>query len=99
MSPFNYADQIKTPLLLIHGQDDDNSGTFPIQSERLYAAIKGLGGNARLVMLPNEAHHYRARESIMQMLAESNDWLEQWLGAPAAPKPTSKKGRVAAAAP
>lgn len=99
MSPFNYADHIKTPLLLIHGQDDDNSGTFPIQSERLYAAIKGLGGNARLVMLPNEAHHYRARESIMQMLAESNDWLEQWLGAPAARKSTSKKGQVAAAAP
>ena len=94
MSPFNFADRIKAPLLMIHGQDDDNSGTFPIQSERLYAAIKGLGGNARLVMLPNEAHRYRARESIMQMLAESNDWLAQYLGAPA----SGKKGKAAGAA-
>jgi len=93
MSPFNFADRIKAPLLMIHGEDDDNSGTFPIQSERLYAAIKGLGGNARLVLLPNEAHRYRARESIMQMLAESNDWLVQWLGPPG----VAKKGKGVAA--
>lgn len=83
MSPFNYADHIKDALLLIHGEQDNNSGTFPIQSERLYAAVKGLGGTARLVLLPNEAHAYRARESIMQMLAESNDWLERYLKQPA----------------
>ncbi len=79
MSPFNYADQIKDALLMIHGEQDNNSGTFPIQSERLYAAIKGLGGTARLVILPNEAHAYRARESIMQVLAETNAWLEQYV--------------------
>ncbi|HEY2622202.1 MAG TPA: prolyl oligopeptidase family serine peptidase, partial [Dyella sp.] len=79
MSPFNYAGQIKDALLMIHGEQDNNSGTFPIQSERLYAAIKGLGGTARLVILPNEAHAYRARESIMQMLAETNAWLEQYV--------------------
>ncbi|NUO75281.1 MAG: prolyl oligopeptidase family serine peptidase [Lysobacter sp.] len=79
MSPFNFADKIKDPILLIHGEQDNNSGTFPIQSERMYAAIKGLGGNARLVMLPNESHGYRARESILHMLAESNDWLERYV--------------------
>jgi dipeptidyl aminopeptidase/acylaminoacyl peptidase len=79
MSPFNHADQIKDALLMIHGEQDNNSGTFPIQSERMYAAMKGLGGTARLVMLPNEAHAYRARESILQMLAESNRWLEQYV--------------------
>lgn len=79
MSPFDYADQIKDALLLIHGENDNNSGTFPIQSERMFAAVKGLGGTARLVMLPNEAHGYRARESVMQMLAETNRWLEQYL--------------------
>jgi dipeptidyl aminopeptidase/acylaminoacyl peptidase len=79
MSPFNYAENIKDALLLIHGEQDNNSGTFPIQSERLFAAIKGLGGTSRLVMLPNEAHAYRARESIMQMLAESNAWLERYV--------------------
>ena len=88
MSPFNYADHIKDALLLIHGEQDNNSGTFPMQSERLYAAIKGLGGTARLVLLPNEAHAYRARESIMQMLAESNAWLERYVkqAQPPAPK-------------
>lgn len=77
MSPFNHADKIKAPLLLIHGEQDNNSGTFPVQSERMYAAVAGLGGSVRLVMLPNESHGYRARESIYHMLAESNDWLEQ----------------------
>jgi len=79
MSPFNYADKIKDPLLLIHGEQDNNSGTFPIQSERLFAAMKGLGGKARLVMLPNESHGYRARESILHMLAETNRWLELYV--------------------
>ena len=82
MSPFNYAGDIKDPILFIHGQDDDNSGTFPVQSERMFAAVRGLGGTARLVMLPNEAHHYRSRESIMTMLAETEGWLERWLGEP-----------------
>lgn len=79
MSPFNYADRIKDPLLLIHGEQDNNSGTFPIQSERLFAAIKGLGGTARLVMLPNESHGYRARESVLQMLAETDRWLARYV--------------------
>lgn len=83
MSPFNYAGDIKDPILFIHGVDDNNSGTFPMQSERMFAAVKGLGGTARLVMLPNESHAYRARESIMTMLAESERWLEQTIGAPA----------------
>jgi dipeptidyl aminopeptidase/acylaminoacyl peptidase len=80
MSPFNYAQQIKDPILFIHGDQDNNSGTFPIQSERMFAAVKGLGGNARLVMLPNESHGYRARESILHMLAETEGWLEQHVG-------------------
>ena len=77
MSPFNHADRIKDPLLMIHGEEDNNSGTFPIQSERMYAAVKGLGGTARLVMLPKESHSYRARESILHMLAETDAWLDE----------------------
>ena len=80
MSPFTYANAIKDPLLLIHGMADDNTGTFPIQSERLYAAIQGNGGTARLVMLPYEAHGYLGRESIETVLAEMVDWLNRWLG-------------------
>lgn len=91
MSPFNYADHIKDALLMIHGEQDNNSGTFPIQSERMYAAIKGLGGTARLVLLPNEAHAYRARESIMQMLAEMNNWLDVYV------KQAKPAGKAAAA--
>jgi dipeptidyl aminopeptidase/acylaminoacyl peptidase len=79
MSPFRYADKINEPLLLIHGIDDDNPGTFPIQSERLYQAIKGLGGTVRLVMLPYEAHGYRARESVMHMLWEMDAWLDKYV--------------------
>ncbi|MDL2358289.1 MAG: prolyl oligopeptidase family serine peptidase [Pseudomonadota bacterium] len=79
MSPFNNADKIKDALLMIHGEQDNNPGTFPIQSERMFQAIKGLGGTARLVMLPNESHAYRARESIMQMLYETNSWLDKYV--------------------
>ena len=79
MSPFNYADTIKDALLMIHGEQDNNPGTFPVQSERLFQAIKGLGGTARLVMLPNESHAYRARESISQMLYETNAWMEKYV--------------------
>ena len=79
MSPFNFADNIKDALLMIHGEQDNNPGTFPLQSERLFQAIKGLGGTARLVMLPHESHSYRARESISQMLYETNLWMEKYV--------------------
>ena len=79
MSPFNNAEKIKDALLLIHGEQDNNPGTFPVQSERMFQAVKGLGGTARLVMLPNESHGYRARESIMTMLAETNAWLDKYV--------------------
>ena len=79
MAPFNYADKLKDPILFIHGTDDDNQGTFPIQSERMYAAVKGNGGTARLVMLPGERHGYAARESIGQTLAEMTSWLDRFV--------------------
>ena len=76
MSPFMHADKINEPLLMTHGEADNNSGTFPIQSKRLFAAVKGMGGTARLVMLPHESHGYRAKESIMHMFWEMNRFLE-----------------------
>ncbi len=79
MSPFNYADKIKTPLLLIHGEADNNSGTFPIQSERFYNALKGHGATTRYVVLPAESHGYGAKESIMHMLWEMDQWLEKYV--------------------
>ncbi|HEY9104631.1 alpha/beta hydrolase family protein [Chitinimonas sp.] len=79
MAPFNYAEQIKDPLLMIHGEMDNNPGTFPVQSERMYQALQGLGATTRLVMLPNESHAYRARESILHMLWEQDQWLETYV--------------------
>ena len=79
MSPFVSADSITEPILMTHGEADNNSGTYPIQSERLFAAIKGLGGTARLVMLPNEAHGYVGRESVLHTLAEMIDWFDRYV--------------------
>jgi len=79
MSPFFHADEVDEPILLIHGEADNNSGTFPMQSERFYAALKGHGATARLVMLPYESHGYRARESILHMLWETDRWLETYV--------------------
>jgi dipeptidyl aminopeptidase/acylaminoacyl peptidase len=79
MSPFMYADKIKTPMLLIHGEADDNDGTFPIQSDRMYQAIRGNGGVARLVFLPFEAHGYRGKETIEHVLWEKMTWLDKYV--------------------
>ena len=87
MSPFMHADDVDEPLLLIHGEADPNSGTFPMQSERFYSALKGLGGTVRLVMLPHESHGYRARESILHMLWETERWLDTWVAHPPEPGP------------
>ncbi|MRR10727.1 S9 family peptidase, partial [bacterium] len=76
MSPFSHADKIKKPLLLIHGEADNNPGTFPMQSERFFSALKGHGATVRLIMLPHESHGYRARESLLHMAAEMTDWLQ-----------------------
>jgi dipeptidyl aminopeptidase/acylaminoacyl peptidase len=84
MSPFMYADKIKTPMLLIHGEADDNDGTFPMQSDRMYQAIRGNGGVARLVFLPFEAHGYRGKETIEHVLWEKMTWLDKYVKNPGA---------------
>jgi dipeptidyl aminopeptidase/acylaminoacyl peptidase len=79
MSPFSYADKIKTPILLFHGEADNNTGTFPIQSERFYSALKGEGATVRFVLLPLEAHGYQGRESVLHMLWEMENWLDKYV--------------------
>ena len=85
MSPFNNAHKIKDPILLVHGMADDNTGTYPVQSERMYAALKGNGATVRYVQLPSEPHGYRARESVGHTVAEMTAWLDRYV------KPKAKK--------
>jgi len=88
LSPFNYADKLKEPLLLMHGDSDNNPGTFPIQTQRLYQALAGNGGNVRYVVLPFESHGYVARESVGHTLREMSDWMKRQTRDPrAAPAP------------
>jgi dipeptidyl aminopeptidase/acylaminoacyl peptidase len=91
VSPLRYANQISAPILLVHGADDANSGTYPVQSERLFQAIAGNGGIARLVILPLESHGYVARESVLHVLAEQFGWLDRWLG-PGTSRPAEAAG-------
>lgn len=77
VSPFMFAHKINEPILLIHGEADNNTGTFPIQSERMYQAIRGNGGTVRLVTLPLESHGYAARESIEHTLHEMLSWFDK----------------------
>jgi dipeptidyl aminopeptidase/acylaminoacyl peptidase len=88
MSPFNFAHKVNEPILLIHGEADDNSGTFPIQSERFYMALKGHGAIVRYVTLPHEAHGYAARESVLHTVAEMLNWANEW-AKNAKPRPTT----------
>lgn len=85
LSPFLYANQIKEPLLLTHGEADNNSGTFPIQTERLYQALAGNGGTVRYLSLPYESHGYTARESVGHVQWEMSQWLRTHLGDPRQP--------------
>jgi dipeptidyl aminopeptidase/acylaminoacyl peptidase len=89
MSPFTAAQRINEPLLLIHGEADDNSGTFPIQSDRMYHAVKGLGGTVQLVTYPFEAHGYASRETILDCVARMIDWFDRYV------KPETARQRAA----
>jgi dipeptidyl aminopeptidase/acylaminoacyl peptidase len=79
LSPFTYANRIKDPLLLIHGQADNNPGTYTVQSERFFQALQATGATARLVLLPHESHGYRSRESVLHVLAEMFDWADKYV--------------------
>ncbi len=100
VSPFAHAHKINEPILLIHGEADNNTGTFPIQSERMFQAIQGNGGTARLVMLPHESHGYRARESVGHVVAEMLEWADRYVrdrpvsaGSSASAPPAGRAGR------
>jgi dipeptidyl aminopeptidase/acylaminoacyl peptidase len=101
VSPFAHAHKINEPILLIHGEADNNTGTFPVQSERLFDAIQGNGGTARLVMLPHESHGYRARESVLHVTAEMLEWADRHVKnhreSPVTPPPDGHGGRNASA--
>jgi dipeptidyl aminopeptidase/acylaminoacyl peptidase len=90
VSTFFYADKLKTPLLIVHGADDANPGTTPLQASKLYEAIRGNGGTTRLVMLPHEPHWYTARESNEQLIYEMLRWFDAYVknAPPRAPLPT-----------
>ena len=90
MSPFHAADKIREPILFIHGEADNNAGTFPVQSERMYQAVRGNGGTARLVLLPHESHGYQARESVEHVLAETADWFDRHVKS-APPRPSEAR--------
>ncbi len=79
MSPFMNADKMKTPLLLTHGESDNNSGTHTMQSERYFQALKSFGAPVRLVILPKESHGYAAKQNILHLLWEQDQWLEKYV--------------------
>ena len=87
MSPFNHANKIKSPILLVHGAVDNNPGTFPIQSERFYNALKGHGATTRYIQLPHESHGYRGRENVLHLLWETEKWLDTYV------KPAARDGK------
>ena len=92
VSPFFFADKIKLPVLIMHGADDANPGTTPLQAIKLYEAIRGTGGTARLVMLPHEPHWYSAVESNQQLVAEMIRWFDKYVKK----APTRAKGSIGA---
>ena len=79
MSPFNYADKLNGALLLIHGGNDENTGTYTIQSERYYQALRGHGKYVRYVELPFDGHRFFIRENILHYLYETNIWLSKYV--------------------
>ena len=99
MSPFSFADKLKAPILLIHGEADNNNGTFPIQSERFYSALKGQGATVRFVLLPLESHGYQGRESVLHMFWDMNNWLNTYVKNAPATAASSSAGSTAPSRP
>ncbi|KAM3433445.1 hypothetical protein MY4824_005958 [Beauveria thailandica] len=89
-STFFFADKLEHPILIIHGADDANPGTAPMQSSNFYSAVRGNGGTAKLVLLPHEPHHYQARESHEHVIHEMLAWFDKYLKYPAETQPESK---------
>jgi dipeptidyl aminopeptidase/acylaminoacyl peptidase len=94
MSPFMSADKIKTPILLVHGELDNNTGTYPIQSERMFNAIKGHGGTVKFLLLPYESHGYAAKENILHLLYEQYAWVEKYVKNADKNTPTGEKQKA-----
>lgn len=82
LSPVMHADKLKEPLLLIHGEEDQNPGTVSLQSKKLFECLRGTGGTARLVMLPHEGHGYLARESVEHVIYEMLEWFDKYVKNP-----------------
>ncbi len=93
MSPFFHAEKVNEPILLTHGEIDNNSGTFPIQSERFYQALKGHGATVRYVTMPHESHGYAARESVLHIVAEMLNWCNAHLRSGVSPASAAGAGR------
>ncbi len=93
MSPFFHAEKVNEPILLTHGEIDNNSGTFPIQSERYYQALKGHGATVRYVTMPHESHGYAARESVLHVVAEMLNWCDRYLRTEVSPASGAGAGR------
>ncbi|XWW97254.1 hypothetical protein V2A60_005236 [Cordyceps javanica] len=89
-STFFFADKLQHPILIIHGADDANPGTTPMQSSNFYSAVRGNGGTAKLVLLPHEPHHYQAKESHEHVTCEMLDWFDKYLKYPSETQPDSK---------
>lgn len=79
MSPFFQADHLDTPLLMYHGGEDNNTGTFLIQSERMIQALTGLGKTAVLYIYPFESHGPRCLETYQDMWARWLSWFNVYV--------------------
>ncbi|MDE2784781.1 MAG: prolyl oligopeptidase family serine peptidase [Gemmatimonadota bacterium] len=81
MSPFVYANNLTGAVLLYHGMHDQNVGTAPDHSPRLFHALNGLGKEAAMYLYPFEDHGPATRETLLDLWARWAAWLDVHLAA------------------
>ena len=82
MSPFFRADKISGALLMYHALEDQNVGTAPISSIRMFHALQGLGKPAALYMYHYEDHSDATYASDLDLWARWFAWFDVYVKNP-----------------
>lgn len=82
MSPLLFANNMSGALLMYHGLGDQNVGTDPINSPRLFQALNGLGKTAAMYLYPFEDHGPATKETLLDLWGRWSAWLDKYVKNP-----------------
>jgi dipeptidyl aminopeptidase/acylaminoacyl peptidase len=76
-SPIEYADRVKSPVLLLHGEAD--ASVPPEQSRAFADRLAAEGHPVELVSYPGEGHGFNEPHHLMDAASRITDFFDRWL--------------------